>query len=267
MSDLTPIEKRKLERALGMGTGFVLGFSNRTFAEFFLDFFGVDIYDGKYEYESGSKANRMRAFWNLESNYLVGRVLGTLFDDWQEFRGFQDPDEPPEECLEIAQRLRESTPAPDLAAVVPIGDDKSLESLARSVRDSMERGEPEAGLDRLHTFVVRYFRSLAEKRGIATPRDKPLHSVVGEYVKALRSSGEIETEMTARILKSSISVMDAFNAVRNDRSLAHDNNMLSPDEALLIFSHVTGLIRFIQAVEARSVPASPPASELDDIPF
>ena len=58
-----------------------------------------------------------------------------------------------------------------------------------------------------------------------------------------------------------------MNAVRNDRSLAHDNSVLSPDEALLIFSHVTGLIRFIQAVEARSVLASSPASELDDIPF
>ena len=47
MSDLTAIEKRKLERALGMGSGYVLDFSNRTFAEFFLDNFGIDIYDDK----------------------------------------------------------------------------------------------------------------------------------------------------------------------------------------------------------------------------
>jgi len=57
VSDLTAIEKRKLERALGMGSGYVLNFSNRTFAEFFLDSFGIDIYEKKYGYGSGSKSN------------------------------------------------------------------------------------------------------------------------------------------------------------------------------------------------------------------
>lgn len=267
MSDLTGPEKLKLERALDMGNGFVLDFSNRTFREFFLNFFGIDIYDTKYDYETGSKANRMRAYWNVESNYRVGQVLGAIFDNWQEFTAFGAPETPPEECLQIVQRLRESAPPPDLAAFVPIGDDKSFDSLARSVRDSIERNEPEAGLDRLHTFVVKYFRLLCEKRGIDTPRDKPLHSMVGEYVKALRSAGEIESEMTVRILKSSISVMDSFNAVRNERSLAHDNEMLGPDEALLILSYVTSLVRFVQAIEARAVGASAPAPEYDDIPF
>ena len=72
MSDLTVIEKRKLERALEMSSGYVLNFSNRTFANFFLECFGIDIYDAKYDYGSGSKANRMRAFWQRESNYLRG---------------------------------------------------------------------------------------------------------------------------------------------------------------------------------------------------
>ncbi len=35
MSDLSSIEKRKLERLLGMGSGYVLNFSDRTFSEFF----------------------------------------------------------------------------------------------------------------------------------------------------------------------------------------------------------------------------------------
>lgn len=85
MSDLTAIEKRKLERTLCMGDGYVLNFSNRTFAEFFLENFGIDIYHSKYNRASGSKANRMRAFWERESNYTVGRVLGLLFEEWQEF--------------------------------------------------------------------------------------------------------------------------------------------------------------------------------------
>jgi hypothetical protein len=58
--------------------------------------------------------------------------------------------------------------------------------------------------------------------------------------------------MTARILKSSISVLEAFNDVRNNKSLAHDNPILNYDEALLIFNHVTSSVRFLRSLEARN---------------
>lgn len=267
MADLTTIEKRKLERALGMGSGYVLNFSNRTFAEFFLDNFGIDIYDAKYDYGSGSKANRMRAFWDREGNYLVGRILDLLFTEWNEFKGYGAPDEPPEDCLRIVRRLKESAPVPEIEAVAPNVEDQSFEALARSVRETIDRNEPQAGLDRLHTFVVKYFRVLCDKRGIDASRDKPLHSIVGEYVKALKREGRIESVMTERILKSSISVMEEFNRVRNEKSFAHDNKVLNYNESLLIFGHVTSLIRFIEAIEKPS--AKTPASgsdEFDEIP-
>ena len=268
MSDLTAIEKRKLERGLAMGSGYVLNFSNRTFAEFFLDSFGIDIYDSKYDYGPGSKANLMRGFWERESNYLVGRVLDLLFTEWNEFKGYGAPDEPPEECLRIVRRLKDSAPVPDIEAITPNIEDQSFEALARSLREAIDQNEPEAGLDRLHTFVVKYFRVLCEKRGIDTSREKPLHSLVGEYVKALKNEGLIESDMAQRILKSSISVMEAFNRVRNEQSFAHDNKVLNCNESLLIFSHVTSSIRFIEALERPS--ATQPVAEsgqFDEIPF
>lgn len=268
MADLNAIEKRKLERALGMGSGYVLNFSNRTFAEFFLDSFGINIYDSKYDYGSGSKANRMRAFWEHESNYVVGRVLDLLFTEWKEFRGHGDSEAPPEECLRVVRRLKESAPVPDIEALVPNIEDKSFEALARSVKEAIDRNEPEGGLDRLHTFVVKYFRVLCEKRGIDAPRNKPLHSLIGEYVKELKKEGLIESEMAERILKSSISIMEAFNRVRNERSFAHDNKILNYHESLLIFSHVTSAIRFVEAIERPTAKTAASAEgEFDDIPF
>ena len=268
MSDLTNIEKRKLERALGMGSGYVLNFSNRTFAEFFFDGFGIDIYDAKYDYGSGSKANWMRAFWERESNFLVGRVLDLLFTEWNEFKGYDAPNEPPEECLRIVQRLKDSAPVPDIEVVTSKFEDQSFEALARSVRNAIDRNEPEAALDRLHTFVVKYFRVLCSKRGIDTSRDKPLHSLVGEYVKILKKEGLIESEMTERILKSSISVMEAFNRVRNEQSFAHDNKVLDYNESLLIFQHVTSSIRFIEAIEKPNTETRAlTTDQFDDIPL
>ena len=56
--------------------------------------------------------------------------------------------------------------------------------------------------------------------------------------------------MTDRILRTSISVLEAFNDVRNNKSLAHDNPILNYEESLLIFNHVAASIRFIKKLEA-----------------
>lgn len=75
MSDLTSIEKIKLEKLLEMNSGYVLDFSNRTFQEFILENSNIDINDEKYNYHSGSKANRLRGFWKEESNSTVGKLI------------------------------------------------------------------------------------------------------------------------------------------------------------------------------------------------
>ena len=57
--------------------------------------------------------------------------------------------------------------------------------------------------------------------------------------------------MTLHIFKSSISVLEAFNDVRNNQGLAHDNPVLNYDEALLIFNHVAASIRFQKNLERK----------------
>lgn len=82
MSSLSLIEKQKLERELGMSSGYVLNFSNRTFSDFFNEVVGVSIYDSYYEYGSGSKANRTRAFWKKATDQQVVRFLEGLIEGW-----------------------------------------------------------------------------------------------------------------------------------------------------------------------------------------
>jgi hypothetical protein len=118
--------------------------------------------------------------------------------------------------------------------------------------------------------VTKYVRTLCTQHGITVTREKPLHSLFGEYVRRLRDNGHIESEMAERILKSSISTLQAFNDVRNNQSLVHDNPMLRYDEALLIFNHIASSIRFLRSTESR-IRAKPQPVRLiddpDDIPF
>jgi len=74
MVQLKHSEKRVLEDALDMSSGYVLNFSDRTFAEFFDDQ-GITIYREKYSINGISKAKHMRAFIEIEDAYTVCRVL------------------------------------------------------------------------------------------------------------------------------------------------------------------------------------------------
>jgi len=210
MSDLTNSEKRLFEKLFGMSTGYVLNFSNRTFDEFIHDVTGKNIFDDKYDNASGSKANRLRAFWAIETNHVVAKLLDELISYAVEL-GIK-PDEEPllEKCRRAVQRLQQSAPVTDIEALTPNSEEKGFAELAKAVRESIERNEPEAGLDRLHTFVVKYMRVVCQRHGISIDKDKPLHSLVGEYVKRLKEKGYIESEMTERILKSSISRLSSF---------------------------------------------------------
>ena len=72
MSSLTDIDKRYLEKLLGMQSGYVLDYSDTGFGDFF-DQYKIDIHGSKYQTYGTSKAKKMRAFWGREPDNLVGR--------------------------------------------------------------------------------------------------------------------------------------------------------------------------------------------------
>lgn len=109
MSSLNDSERRILEQAFGMASGCVLDFSRVKFADFF-GAQGIDITNAKYQMHGESMAKRLRAFWLLEPDEVVGPVL------WELLRGaktaadlghFALPAELYNKCSEIVERLIE----------------------------------------------------------------------------------------------------------------------------------------------------------------
>jgi hypothetical protein len=78
-AQLTALELIAVERVLQMGGGYVLDFSDRTFAAVFREH-GVEIDDPRYSTEGRSKAKRLRYFLRTTSSPLSGQVLGTLLE-------------------------------------------------------------------------------------------------------------------------------------------------------------------------------------------
>lgn len=82
MAILTQAEKLYLEKLLEMEGGYVLDFSDASFAEFFSRF-GIDIHGARYQRFGTSKAKKLRVFWDIESDALVGAALDELLDRYE----------------------------------------------------------------------------------------------------------------------------------------------------------------------------------------
>jgi hypothetical protein len=81
MSTLTVIDRRYLEKFLGMSSGFVLNHSDKTFGALF-NRHAIDIHGPKYQTHGTSKANKLRSFWDTESDPVVGKVMAGMVDEY-----------------------------------------------------------------------------------------------------------------------------------------------------------------------------------------
>lgn len=80
MSNIRPIDMMFLDDVFEMGSGYVLNFSDRTFAQFFLGELEVDIDDPIYSQNGGSKGKRLRCFLQTADKPTVLRALKALWE-------------------------------------------------------------------------------------------------------------------------------------------------------------------------------------------
>lgn len=120
MSSLRFRERKVLEDFLEMGGGYVLNFSNPSFAAFFRDF-GIDIDTSPYvDGHSGSKANRMRSFFENANDKSAGEIISELIEYAESYRpGHIRADA----CRRIAARLLESSRLDEMQAQMRVQSD------------------------------------------------------------------------------------------------------------------------------------------------
>ena len=260
-----------------MGGGYVMEFSNRTFEDFVLEIVGKEIYGGRYDNDTNSKAKLLRKFWEIESNYTVSILTEAMIDLWiaekqTSFSKISDEEKVlVENCRKIVSRLKENSPVEDIQSIKAELAENDFSLLAKHIRESIEKNEPEAALDRLHTYMVKYLRRLCEKHKLDLMKEETLNALFGKYTKHLVNKELIESKMTEKILKYSINIFDAFNDIRNNRSFAHDNKILNYEESILIFKNITATKKFIDYVESefdrKNQPKEDDLSFLEDLPF
>lgn len=166
MSSLTITDRRVLEDHFGMGGGWVLNFSDSTFAEFVHEAVGADIHDERYQEFGTSKAKKLRAFWKLEPDHVVAKLILALVD-YSATLGTQSQENisNAEKCLGIAARLLAGAPSlsplKEHAKVLNAGH---LAEQIRRLEDSVE-SDPALAIGTAKELVETCCKTILAERG------------------------------------------------------------------------------------------------------
>lgn len=148
----------------------------------------------------------------------------------------------------------------DFEIVLPETQGESFDVLSGDIYDALRRNEPTLVLDRLHTYSTKYLREICVKHGIPIADNNgdnyPLHSLVGSLAKYYESNKTFDSDFSISAMKMSISIFERYNAIRNNKSYAHVNDVLGKAEAtyavtiVIVCCWTTGKLAFVCRVSA-----------------
>ena len=272
---LPSAQRKVFDRIFHSGGGNVLDFSNRTMEEWFEENFDIDIFQKRFQIEGHSKGNTLRGFVAVAEPRLVAKVLRALWhyrcspDRDSALQRYTETDPTREARLKawLDQFTSELDNAPSLNledALPDFSRDTTLRKLRTSIAADLVAGNPDVALDRVHTYCVKRFRALLRSREKNFGDRKPLHALFGAYGEALRDEGRISA-FVLPMLRVQYKLFEGLNNARNQRSFAHDNELLAVSEAQFIVDSVLASLAFIERLEtAREADLSEPD---DSIPF
>lgn len=133
MTVLDNITKKEFETLFGMGSGYVLDFSDASFADFINTAVGFNPYE-RYP-EAGSKARTLRAIWNNEPKNVVARLLLEMLHYWKTSLAMQGIEVEHRDEILYDELVRKMS---DMAAAQPLTEEEQ-----RFLREDYSSIEPE----------------------------------------------------------------------------------------------------------------------------
>jgi hypothetical protein len=171
-----------------MSSGYVVDFSDRTFGDFVFDSVHVDIHSPRYTVGGTSKANKLRTFWKVESDYLAGTLLLALID----YKSLLDPQPSPEtkalagKCRGIAARFLAGGPSlSPLKEHANILNANHLKEQIRRLEGSID-SDPSLAIGTAKELIETCCKTILAERGKPVAGIPDVSSLTKETLKELK---------------------------------------------------------------------------------
>lgn len=289
MAKLKHAEWREIENYFDMQGGYVLDFSNKTFAEFFEDELGVDIYSYQFAENGNSKANRLRTYLKKSSPRQASKALRLLWkyknrSISEELRikaalvasSAMDPEElefsalPHEIEADDFEKFVQEIENRDQALAVAATRIAAVEFNLDTVHDEIERAsafiddDPEDAITAACSLLEAVCKSILVELAVPLPRDKSLISLYKEVRQPLGLSAsdhtqDTETSEDVRTILSGIAnAVKGIAALRTHTGDAHGRTRGTPRVdariARLAVNSACGFALFLIETWARKYP-------------
>ena len=258
LSNIEAKTKLILEELFDMNSGYVMNLSSTKFSDLIYDVTRIKIYDEKYNFRSGSKANRLRALWNIESNQNVAAINLTLLGYWEQQFRLSNPDEEKfyryynlkvDAAKQLTLLSKDTRTNFNTSILESIKTEKDFQLLKNDIQRTLDNNEPQLALDRTHTLLVTYFRRLCTRHGIVYNEKETVDNLFSKYINHFNKLEYFESDMSIKILRLPSQALEKYNNVRNNKSFAHSNNILKYSESNLIIEFVFLVLKFVVNLE------------------
>lgn len=263
MAELTAYEKQLFEDIFEMRNATVLDMNRDEFIFFIGKYIDIELGDFE-EYQESNSADLFRKMWKIETDYTVAITLEHLLK-WYIKHKYYEADKnysgeygdsyylerinKYSECKRISQQLKYKE-----FYSLPKHKNTHLDILVKDIRESLGRGVPQLMIDRLHTYTISFLRDICNKHSINIKDEKDkfysITSLMGMLAKYYESVNAYESDFVSIALKSSISIFEKFNNLRNEKSYAHSNITLNSMETEFALKAIINTLNFIDGLES-----------------
>lgn len=187
MSSLKGGERRVLEEMLGMGSGYVSDFSDRTFEEFLDESIGIEVYTEKYGFNGGSKAKHLRAVWEVEPDHVVGKLITEMIQFDLDSRNKITPEiqKSAERCREIAERLLNGGPKlTDLKEHAAVFDSRHMNEQIRRMETAVN-DDPSLAIGTAKELIETCCKTILAERNVDIPKNPDIAKLTKTTLKEL----------------------------------------------------------------------------------
>jgi hypothetical protein len=211
---IRPLDMRLLDDLFGMNSGYVLDFSNKTFAEFFSDELDINIDDPRYDAEGTSKGKRLRFFLKTADTHLRIRTLLALWEYRESNRrrngGTESVLNAEEEFYSLIERLGGTRPSIKKRNQSPAAAPEVDRSLSESLKDNLLIISQLPPVERGYAYE-RFLKELFDAHGLSA---RASFRLIGEQIDGSFQLAEDTYLLEAKWTAPPIGVADlrAFNA-------------------------------------------------------
>lgn len=257
-------DRSKLKHLYNNG-GYVLNFSNATFASFILETLDFDPYD-RYEHMSKGKlltriieevddkkcillANRLLEEAKNELERINDRDYFLLDDDNNKFtRTYEILIEKTEDIL----RKYENNVESEIDINLNADTYTNMYDLREAVYSLFDKGLYDQAVDRVHTLMHSYLAQQCVNLNLKVFNEKnirrPLNELFSTIVNDMCKKDLINSNLTKMILQNSKKILENFNNARNSESAAHPTeNWLQKEEARYVINTIINTIKLLDS--------------------